>query len=112
MHRPLKRLALLGATCLLGLSLTGCYLPFVRTEPGTYRSSEGPPEPGARTGVGKQIALYIPNRLVDLLDIVRVSLSPGLSLGFDNIGGKQHEAGGTPTRTKGHHHETGKEQHE
>ncbi|MEQ8767127.1 MAG: hypothetical protein RL885_24665 [Planctomycetota bacterium] len=77
--RPL-RIVFLAA---LLLPLSGCYLPFVRTEPGTYRSTGGPPEPGARSGVGKQIALYIPNRLVDLLDIVRVSLGPDLSLGFD-----------------------------
>jgi hypothetical protein len=62
----------------------GCHQPLRRVRAGDFRVLQKPYEqPGFRSGVGRQIALYIPNRLVDLLEIGSASLGVGLGLGVD-----------------------------
>ncbi len=62
----------------------GCRTPLSITEAGTFETKEGNRWAGTeRSGVLKQIALYLPNRFMDMLDIVRFSFGVGLPLGFD-----------------------------
>jgi hypothetical protein len=70
-------LALVAVLC------AGCHLPLRRTHAGTKNTTGGPPPGWQRDGVAKQILLYVPNRIVDLLDIVKVGIGVGLAAGPD-----------------------------
>lgn len=62
----------------------GCHTPLIRTEAGSLEPSEPPyRETNERSGVVKQIALYLPNRIVDAFDMVSASVGVDLGIGFD-----------------------------
>ena len=61
----------------------GCHTPLISTEAGSYKSEPIERVVGERAGVGKQILLYIPNRVVDALDMVHAGVGIPLSIGPD-----------------------------
>lgn len=85
MRRRMQRLFSGGAIALIAMTFSfGCHTPLVRTEAGDLEASEPAYRNTVeRTGVAKQIALYIPNRIVDAVDIVSASVGLDLGLGFD-----------------------------
>ena len=85
MSRIRTRAPFLGGLLALALVLptSGCHTPLVRTEAGSLESEEPYRQTNERSGVGKQIALYLPNRIVDTIDIVSLSVGLDLGLGFD-----------------------------
>ncbi len=59
----------------------GCHTPLIRTEAGSLESDgETARDVHERPGIGKQILLYLPNRIVDLVDTVHFPIVP-LSVG-------------------------------
>lgn len=80
-RRPSVRLALLSVL-ILGLG-AGCHTPLVRTEAGSYESEPVERVVGDRDGIVKQVLLYVPNRIVDAIDMVHFGVGLGLNLGPD-----------------------------
>jgi hypothetical protein len=72
--------------CSLGLLLLAtpsCHTPLKSTDPGSYETEDFDRYVSHRPGIGKQILLYLPNRIVDSFDIVKGSIGLGVPLGFD-----------------------------
>lgn len=68
----------------VGLGAGGCRTPLYHAEAGTFeRKPDHRPEPYERRGVLEQIALFLPNRIVDALEIAHVSVGVGVPLGVD-----------------------------
>ena len=74
--RPLVALGLLGA-------LGACHGPLRQTDADGWHTWGGPPPPLHRPNFGEQVLLYLPNRVVDLMETVSVSFGVGVSPGID-----------------------------
>lgn len=81
----MRRIGAVVLLVLVFLTTEACYTPFPHTEAGTYETEILPKrDKHSRQGVFKQIALYLPNRIVDAFDIVKLGLiGVGIPLGFD-----------------------------
>lgn len=69
-----------AALCLM----PGCHTPLAHTAAGTFETDDVPKRVVvAREGAWKQVGLYLPNRLVDTVDMVHVALGLGAGTGLD-----------------------------
>ncbi len=80
---PIMKKSAVVAVMLLGLFCSACHSPLAYTDAGTYETHRGRKTGSKRDGVLKQIALFIPNRIVDAVDMVHAGLALGLGLGLD-----------------------------
>ena len=71
------------ASALVLVLAAGCHTPLSATQAGSYETEDNERVVGEREGVGKQILLYIPNRLVDAFDMVHAGVGLGIPLGPD-----------------------------
>ncbi len=87
MKSPLRNKVLLGAAA--GLLLVFCGMVRAEEAAASPPAAEPPPAVAAgmrarpRHGLGHKLLLYLPNRLLDLADIVRFRLRLGLGLAAD-----------------------------
>jgi hypothetical protein len=82
--RSIQRGALLVSLLAPAFLTAGCHTPLRHTAAGTFETTGEPRVVTARPGIAKQILLYLPNRIVDLFDIVKINFLPlGLSVGPD-----------------------------
>ena len=72
----------LAATLVFALA-AGCHTPLSATKAGSYESEPIERVVGTREGVGKQILLYLPNRIVDAFDMVHAGVGLGIPFGPD-----------------------------
>lgn len=73
----------LGAGALVLALAAGCHTPLIHTQAGSFESDDVPRVVSERPGVVRQVLLYVPNRIVDLLDVVHAGIGLGLGIGPD-----------------------------
>ena len=75
---------LLPCCLALLLAVSSCHLPLAHTQAGTYKTTSVERHLTQWYGVAKQIALFLPNRIVDAFDIVKAGPLPvSIDLGID-----------------------------